>query len=293
MSGLPLIYNAGAGGRGGDMGPQLIRNMRQAGAGVELLPTGGRGEAIAIAREVAAAGAGRLAVAGGDGTINEAINGIAGSDTELAIIPTGTANILALELEIPMQMDKACALAVRGNSVTVDLGLAGQRYFALMAGAGFDALVIKNINPVLKRTIRRAAFPLSGLSTFFRERLSPLSICSGDHRTQGYFVIASNARYYGGRFGPNPMASMSDGLLDICILKGRSFTEMIRFWTGALRKGTIDSAIAESFRSSEVEISCPPGADVPVQTDGEVVGSLPVRVSVVPGALKVCAGGAE
>ncbi len=292
MDNLPLIHNPAAGGGGKYTGGQLVAGLRRAGAEAELLPTGGRGDAAGIAAELAEKGAPRLVVAGGDGTINEVVNGIAGSETELAIIPSGTANVLALELEIPMKLDEACALAVHGASVRLDLGLAGERYFALMAGAGFDALVIKNINPVLKRTIRRAAFPVSGIRTFFREELSPLSIDSGGYHTEGYFVIASNARYYGGRFGPNPRASMADGLLDICVLKGRNLSRMLRFWVGALGKGTIDSAVAESFRSSEVEIGCPAGADVPLQTDGEVVGRLPVKISIVPEALKVCAGGA-
>lgn len=287
---IPVIYNPAAGSKNGVNRRRLEKAFSGLGAGVELMATAGPDSARKLAAEVNRRGAGRLIVAGGDGTINEAINGLAGGDTELAIIPTGTANVLALELEIPFKLEKACSLALEGSSVPVDLGLAGRRYFILMAGIGYDALVIKNINPMLKRTIRRAAFPFSGIGTFFREELSLLSIRTDDYKTEGYFVIASNARYYGGRFGPNPKASMTDGLLDVCVLKGQSLPEMLNFWLGAFSKGTIDSAVAESFRTPEVEITCPPGASVPIQTDGEVVDNLPVRVSIAPKALRVCPG---
>lgn len=290
MATLPMIYNAAAGGRSHDISGQLREFMRSAGRETEIHRVGRGRDTIAVAAELAEGGAGRLVVAGGDGTINEVINGIAGSGTELAIIPTGTANVLALELGIPLKIEAACTLAARGRSVAVDLGIAGERYFALMAGAGFDALVIKNINPLLKRTVGRAAFPISGLQTFFREGLPRLSVSSSDRHISGYFAVASNARYYGGRFGPSPLASMTDGLLDICVLKDNSLSQMLRFWAGAVRKGSVDRTVAESFRASEVLIECPAGADVPVQTDGEIAGSLPTRVSVLPGALRVCAG---
>lgn len=290
METLPLIYNAAAGGRHHDISRQLSECMLRAGARVRIHPVGAGRDTIATAAVIAESGARRLVVAGGDGTINEVINGMAGSGADLAIIPTGTANVLALELEIPTDFGRACALAVKGDSTAVDLGLAGDRYFALMAGAGFDALVIKNINPMMKRTLGRAAFPLTGLHTFFRETLPRLTIRSGDRETSGYFAIAANAAYYGGRFGPCPRASMTDGMLDICILKGRGLPQMLRFWADMVRKGAVDSKLADIFRASEVEISSDGSEDVPVQTDGEVIGSLPMRFSVVPGALRVCAG---
>ncbi|GBE57621.1 diacylglycerol kinase [bacterium BMS3Abin01] len=291
MAVFPLIYNPVAGGGKRDMGRDLTAEFRRLGVEVELLRTTGAGDATRLAREAVRAGVARLVAAGGDGTINEVVNGLAGSETELAVIPMGTANVLALELEIPVAPARACELAVKGNSITVDLGLAGERYFILMAGVGFDALVIKNINPALKRTIRRGAFPLSGLKTFFGEKLSLLTINADGRKTHGFFVIASNSRYYGGRFGPTPLASMADGLLDICVLKGRSLPEMIKFWIGALGKGTVDTAVAESFRATGIRVSCEPGVRVPVQTDGEVVAELPVSISVAPAALKICAGG--
>lgn len=287
---LPMIYNPIAGGGSERNVRRAASMLAELGCRAVLLPTSGSGSAIGLARRVAASGAPRLIVAGGDGTINEVINGMAGSQTELAIIPAGTANVLALELGIPFKLQEACGLACRGGSVAVDLGRAGNRYFALMAGIGFDALVIKNIVPVLKRSIRRAAYPVTGLVTLLQQDLLPLQVESPGHASEGYFVIVANSRYYGGKFGPTPEASMTDGMLDVCVLKGKSIQEMLNFWVAALRRNRVDGGLADYFRARRVEICCPSGEPVPVQTDGEVIGQLPVSITVAPGALRVCAG---
>jgi diacylglycerol kinase (ATP) len=159
-----------------------------------------------------------------------------------------------------------------------------------MAGVGFDALTIRNLDPVLKRALGGAAFPISGIKTLITEELPLISVRCDGHETEGYFVIAANSRYYGGRFGPTPLAHMQDGLLDFCVLKEKSFTEMLRFWISALMKEQLDEPRAEYFRAASAEIFCPSGEPVLVQTDGEIVGELPVRIDLIPGGLKVYAG---
>ncbi len=287
---LPLIYNPIAGGGCERKARKAQKKLAALGCQAELLPTSGVGSATSIARRLAGAGAPRVAVAGGDGTINEVINGLALSDTELAIIPAGTANVLAMEMQVPLKIATACRLACESSSVTIDLGLAGSRYFALMAGIGFDALVIKNIIPALKKSIRRAAFPVTGLVTLIQKDLSLLQAAAQGHQSSGYFVIVANSRYYGGRFGPVPEASITDGLLDVCVLKGKKLQKMLNFWAAALRQNHVDASLADYFRTTAVDINCPGGEPVPVQTDGEVIGELPLKVSVVPAALKICSG---
>lgn len=286
----PLIYNPASGGAGERRARRAIRALESLGCRVEALPTSGVGSATSLARRAAKREVPRLLAAGGDGTINEVVNGLAGSDTELAIIPTGTANVLAMELGVPLKIPDACRLACEGDSVRVDLGLAGDRYFTLMAGVGFDALVIKNVNPVLKKSIRRAAFPVTGLVTFIQQDLPLLQVSAAGREVEGYFVIVSNSRYYGGKFGPAPEASMTDGRLDVCVLKGKGLQEMLNFWVAALRQSHVDSGLADYFQAEEVWISCPGGDPVPVQTDGEIIGELPLKVTVAPAALRVCAG---
>jgi YegS/Rv2252/BmrU family lipid kinase len=254
------------------------------------METTGPGSATVLAAAVAADGWPRLVVAGGDGTINEAVNGLAGTDTELAIIPTGTANVLAIELGVPRDISKACHIAATGQCIEIDLGKAGDRYFTLMAGAGFDALVIKNLNLKLKRAIRRAAYPIAGMKTFLGQELPPLQVIADDKQVEGYFIVAANSRYYGGHFGPTPTASMTDGRLDICVLKEKSFLKMIDFWYRALKTDTADSSNVEYFRAEAVDVATDSGTPVLVQVDGEVFGELPMRFSVEPRSLKVCIG---
>ncbi len=287
---LPLIYNPISGAGSERKVRKAAKKLAALGRRAELLPTSGVGSATSIARRLAAAGTPRVAVAGGDGTINEVINGLALSGTELAIIPAGTANVLAMEMRVPLKVGEACRLACEGGSVTIDLGLAGRRYFALMAGIGFDALVIKNVIPALKKSIRRAAFPVTGLVTLIQSDLPLLKVAAPDHESEGFFVIVANSRYYGGKFGPVPEASITDGLLDVCVLKGKKLQEMLNFWAAALRHNHVDSSLADYFRAAAVDISCPSGDPVPVQSDGEVIGELPLPVSVVPAAIKICSG---
>lgn len=269
---------------------KIAAALESYGAKIVPMATDSSGAATRFAREAAGHGIRKIVVAGGDGTINETVNGMAGSDVELAVIPVGTVNVLAKALSIPANIDDACRLAIKGQSIPIDLGLAGGRYFTLMAGVGFDALTIKNLDPVLKRALRQAAFPISGIKTFITEELPLISVKSRERETGGYFVIAANARYYGGRFGPTPLANMQDGLLDFCVLKEKSFTEMLRFWISSVRKEQLDEPLAEYFRSSEATITCPSGKQVLVQTDGEIVGELPVKISLIPGGLKIHAG---
>ncbi|MHB8791954.1 MAG: diacylglycerol/lipid kinase family protein [Thermoleophilia bacterium] len=287
---IPLIYNPAAGSCGERRAMKIATALESYGAVVVPMGTKARGDATVLARKAADSGAGRIVVAGGDGTINEVVNGMAGRDIDLAVIPVGTVNVLAKALSIPSHVNDACRLAVRGESIPLDLGIAGDRYFTLMAGVGFDALTIKNLDPVLKRALRHAAFPISGIKTLVTEELPLIKVKGGGHETEGYFVVAANSRYYGGRFGPTPLAHMQDGLLDFCVLKEKSFTEMIRFWVSALLKEQLDEPLAEYFRSDMAEINCPSGKPVLVQTDGEIVGELPVKIGLIPGGLRVCAG---
>ncbi|MBE0429712.1 MAG: diacylglycerol kinase family lipid kinase [Thermoleophilia bacterium] len=291
MTSLSLIYNPAAGGVARDFRLRAaVNEMEKLGARVRSVPTTGPGSATELARDEIAAGATRIVVAGGDGTINEAVNGFDTGRTELAIIPAGTANVLAIELGIPFNTRGAARIAVKAKATPMDLGVAGDRYFTLMAGIGFDALSIKNLNPVLKKTMRQAAFPISGVKTFIKEELPLLRIAGPGVSTEGYFVVASNSRYYGGRFGPNPEASITDGLLDVCVLKEKNLPGMLNFWFRALTSATLEDKGADYYRVSEFMVECPSRETVLVQTDGDVTGELPMKFSVLPKGLQVCKG---
>ncbi len=288
---LAAIHNphSGGGGYKRDV-PLIFAALRGLGYEVEEMQTQEAGDASRLAREAVSAGFDIVAAVGGDGTVNETINGLAGSDTPLAIIPTGTVNVLAMELGIPLEPPDAVKLlgADAGHVSWIDLGLAGDRYFGLMAGVGMDAAVVAAINPTMKKALKEAAFAVQGLATYLTHD-DPLIRVTTDERTvEGYFAVFGNSSNYGGAFGITPLADMRDGLLDVCVLKDKSLVSTIWYWTAALINAHIKHPKVEYFRTERAQIeTVESGKEVLVQTDGEVAGKLPMECLIVPRALRV------
>ena len=279
--------SSGAGGYKRDL-PLMIASMRDMGLDVVELPTENPGDATRLAREAVAGGFDVVVAIGGDGTVNEAVNGVAGSEVPLAIIPTGTVNVLALELGIPLDPPDACRLLSKGTVSWIDLGLAGERYFALMAGIGMDAAVVAGMNPTLKRTLKEAAFFVQGVATLLTKEEPLLIVETPDRRVEGYFIVIGNSSNYGGAFGITQLADMRDGLLDVCVLKDRSFLTTAWYWLAALTNSHVKHPAVEYFRTETACIAVADGeSEVLVQTDGEVAGHLPIDCRIAPRALRV------
>jgi YegS/Rv2252/BmrU family lipid kinase len=268
--------------------PLIVESLRGFGMTVEEFATEGPGHATYLARRAVTQGFDLVCCIGGDGTVNEAINGVAETDVPLAIIPTGTVNVLALELGIPLEPPDACRLLAEGDVSWVDLGKAGDRYFALMAGIGMDAAVVASMNPVLKRTLHEAAFIVQGVATYLTREEPLLRIETAEKIVEGYFAVFGNASNYGGIVGITPLADMRDGLLDVCVLKDKSFLGTISYWTAALINAHLKHPKVEYFRTEAAQVATvEPDKEVLVQTDGEMAGKLPLTCSVVPRALRV------
>ena len=287
---LAAIFNpTSGGGRFRRDLPLITGSLRGLGFEVDELPTQRPGHAIELAADAVARGFDTVCAIGGDGTVNEVVNGIAGSDVTFAIIPTGTVNVLAMELGIPLDPPDACALAAAGHTIDIDLGIAGDRYFALMAGAGLDAAVIAGMNPLMKKALREAAFAVQGVATALTGDFPLIRVEADDQCVDGYFVVAGNSSNYGGAFGITPAADMRDGLLDVCILTDKSFLNMSYYWLSALVSTHLRNPRVEYFRATSVSLSLAPGetGEVLVQTDGEVAGKVPLECRIVPRALNV------
>jgi YegS/Rv2252/BmrU family lipid kinase len=288
---LAAIFNPHSGGGGYQRDvPLIFGALRGLGYEVEELETEEPGDATRLARHAVAAGFDLVCAVGGDGTVNETINGLAGSDTPLAIIPTGTVNVLAMELGIPLEPPDAVKLlgSGAGNISWIDLGLAGDRYFGLMAGVGMDAAVVASLNPVMKKALKEAAFAVQGLGTYLTHE-DPLFRVTTDERTvEGYFAVFGNSSNYGGAFGITPLADMRDGLLDVCVLKDKSLVSTVWYWAAALINAHIKHPKVEYFRTEAALVAAvDEGKEVLVQTDGEVSGKLPMECRVMPRALRV------
>ena len=286
---LLVIWNSHSGGGGYKRDePLIVEALRGLGYDVEERPTQGPGDAKRLAREGVAEGFDIVCALGGDGTVNETINGLAGSDVPLAIIPTGTVNVLAMELGIPLDPPDAVSLLDTGTLSRIDLGLAGDRYFALMAGVGMDAAVVASLNPVMKKAFKEAAFAVQGLATYLTKDEPLIRVTCPERTVEGYFAVFGNSSNYGGGFGITPLADMRDGLLDVCVLTDKSLLSTVWYWTAALINAHIKHPKVEYFRTEAAEIATvEEGKKVLVQTDGEVAGSLPLTCRIVPHALRV------
>lgn len=276
---------------GGGYRRDMPRIMQVLGAlGYEVFPrdTSAPGDATDFARQAVADSFDLVCAVGGDGTVNETVNGLAGSGVPLAIVPTGTVNVLAMELGIPLDPPDAVRVIERGSLSWIDLGLAGERYFALMAGVGMDARAVAAVNPVLKKTLKEAAFAVQGAVSYFTHEEPLLRVECEERTDEGYFAVFGNAANYGGAFGITPFADMRDGLLDVCVLKDKSFLGTAWYWLAALVNSHVNHPKVAYFRTAAAQVSAVDASqEVLVQTDGEVAGKLPLECRVVPRALRV------
>ena len=131
----------------------------------------------------------------------------------------------------------------------IDLGLAGDRYFGLMAGVGMDAAVVASLHPTMKKALKEAAFAVQGLGTYLTHEDPLFRVTSEERTVEGYFAVFGNSSNYGGAFGITPLADMRDGLLDVCVLKDKSFVSTVWYWTAALINAHIKHPKVEYFRT--------------------------------------------
>lgn len=255
------------------------------------------GDARRLAAAAVQEGFDTLIAAGGDGTLNEVLNGLGDAPegfarARLGVLPLGTINVFARELGIPTQPEAAWTVLRRGREMSLDLPClewqdAGQRrqtYFAQLAGAGLDARAIQLVSWSLKKKLGPLAYVLAGLRAL-NESHPTLTVTEGDHHQTGELVLVGNGRLYGGNFRVFPNASFTDGLLDVCVFPRVSWWLLLRCGFRLLLTGKLPERAVKRLRARSFEVAGPPR--VWSEVDGELAGPLPARFSVLPGALRV------
>jgi YegS/Rv2252/BmrU family lipid kinase len=229
-------------------------------------------------------------VAGGDGTINEAIQGMAGTNARLGIIPRGTANVLARELGLPIDDEQALKIAARGKTREIYLGLAidettnERRHFVLMAGIGLDASVVQRVQPRLKKRIGKGAFWISGLSHLADWQPTPFTLEIDGQRYIGTFAAIGKAARYGGDLLITPGARLEEPQFEICLIETLSRLRYLQLLSYAVRAGMPRNKPGVRFlKTTSVRAT----GDAPVQVDGELIGQLPMRFEISPHSLDV------
>jgi len=278
-----LIANPAAGRGGAGKIRQAQRFLGTAGRQVELYLTSGPGDATAAAARAGSGGYDLVVAAGGDGTLNEVVAGLAPSNIPLAYLPLGTTNVFALETGIPFDIGRACAIALQGAPRPICLGRAGRSIFLNMAGVGFDARVVVGVNLGLKRLGGKFAYIWSGLVAWCGWRPEPIEIVPENGPAQrGYGAIVSNGRYYGGRFSITPGASPLADRLDVCLFKRGRRPDFLNYaWRIALGRPLEPPAVSR-FTARRLTIR---GNGVPVQVDGDYLGTLPMDFEAVFGEI--------
>ncbi len=245
------------------------------------------GDATKFAKRGVNLGYKLIIAAGGDGTVNEVMNGIINTPAVLGILPLGTVNILALETKIPLNITKALNLIFTGRIKKMDIGKVNDRYFLLMCGCGFDSYAIYKVNLQLKKFIGGIAYIVSAFNSVFKYKPSLMHINIDNHRIDeiGYFVIVENVSSYGGSFKLAPYANINDGLLDVCVFKKSGFWDLLRYSFGVAFGRHLDYPDVRYYKCRKVKVTA--SSNVLLHADGDLIGSLPASIEIKRGKLKL------
>jgi YegS/Rv2252/BmrU family lipid kinase len=248
------------------------------------------GDACRLAREAVAEGYETIVAAGGDGTINGVVNGVAGSTARMGILPLGTVNVLAKEVGIPEgNLAAAWEIIVKGETLALDLPLANDQYFIQLAGVGLDAEVVRRTSHESKKNFGPLSYILTLVQLAAARPPKVVLESEGWPPREGCFALIGNGRLYGGPFPIFKRASLYDGLLDVVLFKNQSHWDVIRYFQ-AIAFGThSELPDVEYFQTSTLRVSG--NGEVPVELDGELAGSLPCEFRISPSKLNVLAPG--
>jgi diacylglycerol kinase (ATP) len=290
-----LIVNPAAGG--GRRMRQLDKArciFRKGGIETELHETTAAGEATVMARRAVETSRQLVIVCGGDGTVNEVVNGLACSQMPLAVLPAGTANVLAKELALPWDLPQAAECVVRAPYRRIALGLAipekssGEpRYFLSVAGAGADGALVSAVRPEIKLKAGILAYWQEGLRQLTRYDFPMFrtSMAGNAIDIDASLVIVGRTKHYGGPFKITTEADLLQPEFELAFVTTRSAWRYLAYlpliWAGKLRS----ARHVRFFKTNSLQCASNSASLVQIQVDGEPAGRLPVEFRIVPDAL--------
>ncbi len=264
----PLIFNPRARSQ---KGGRVLGFLKDHASRFAVYATNHAGEARELAARLAAAGEAVVIVAGGDGTLNEVVSGLAGSATVLGVLPAGTMNVFAREMGIPFDsLERAFAVIERGFVREVDLFEANGSPFVQMAGVGFDAAVIEETTWESKKMLGPLAYLLAAVKVLGEQPPKMEVICADGRRDEGVAVLAGNGSLYGGQFRFFRKANNRDSKLDVLVYKEAGYRLVLDSLRG-LAFGGIDLVASVSYFQTEA-FTVRADREVPVEVDGEWIG---------------------
>jgi diacylglycerol kinase (ATP) len=288
---MTVVFNPTAGGRRRARLDQTLKLLRDSGCEVAVRATAARGDAETIARAFGGQPRAQdlLVIAGGDGTINEAVNGLlsgGGDDASpLALVPLGTANVLANEIGLAVAPATVARTIASGAAVRAYVGVANGRCFTAIAGAGFDAHVVANVSLRLKRLLGKGAYVLESLRQLWRFPFPRYRVTVDGQSYEAASVIVAKGHFYAGRYVCAPEARLDEPEFHVCLFERGGRWNAVRYAL-ALALGRLprlpDFRI---LRGRAVTIDGPAGD--PLQGDGDIITRLPVRIEIAPQPLRL------
>lgn len=286
---LLVILNHSLGQRRDRQFRHVLAGLRDVGCAVDVRSAHVPGDAGRLARAADRSAFDAIAVAGGDGTLNDALNGLTATSPALGLIPIGTANVLAREIGLDSRPEAVVGCLARGRVVAIRPGLANGRRFFMMASAGFDAQVVDGLDLGLKQRIGKAAYAVEAMRRIVHYPCPPLDLRIDGRAISAATLVACRGRHYGGRFVLAPRANLTEPRFQVALFRRPGRLAMAGYSLalplGLLtRLNLIDHVIAD-----RIEIAGPAGA--PVQGDGDVIARLPVAITIAPDPVRLIVPG--
>jgi diacylglycerol kinase (ATP) len=284
---IALLTNPTAGrGRSADIVAKVLPRLHEAGFSVRDLVGRDADEALDLARAAVDDGVETLAVLGGDGMVHLAVQALAGTETRLGVIPGGTGNDVARNLDLPRKDPLAATdVVIAGNERRIDLARIGSTYFVTVLAAGFDAIVNERANQMTwpKGQMRYNLAALAELRTW-RPRPYVLDIDGEEHRFDAVTVAVGNGPSFGGGLHITQGALLDDGLLDVVAIEPISRLGMVRTYPKLFKGSHIGLPEVRQYQGKRITVAAP---GIVAYADGERIGPLPLTIEVVPAALRV------
>ena len=280
-----VVYNPAAGSANVSYYRSILRALGGLGVFVIERRTEKRGDALRFAKEASVLDYGAIVVAGGDGTINEAINGIHSDSPPLGIAPLGSANVLAAEIKVNYNPFHIANTIAYSEPSKIFLGLVNGRRFAMMAGIGIDAHVVKNVSPKLKVILGRGAYVWQAVREISRLSRTTYSVTIDSHIYSVGSAVFANGHFYGGRFISAPKASLEKNTLHACLLLNSGQKHMFRYAFALAQNKLVNLIDVNDITFNTASIDGPVGD--PIHADGDIVGYLPAKISCDPLPLNI------
>lgn len=295
-----IIFNPTAGRRRHLRVQQLHearRVLQQAGVNAEMAPTKAPGSATEQARAAVAHNVDLVIASGGDGTINEVVNGLAHSHVPLFILPAGTANVLAKELDLPWDVQEAAHFLAGSRLRRIALGAAvsdaapdAPRYFISLAGAGSDGEMVRAVNPTLKRHTGQLAYWAAGFCLPLYYSFPFVRVISEQHQAAGSVVVVGRAKHYGGPIQITSGAELFEDEFEVAVFEV-GFWGSLRLLPAVLRGTARGKRGVQMWKTRQLRCEPPDARPVYAQVDGEFAGALPMEFRIVPDALTLVVPG--